>query len=89
VAPSLPRGWKNLVFFVKVELNETRPVLLSVSEGGALIATWLDNAIFFFQVELNETAVTSVLLSQSGDSGALIATWLEKKKMQYFSFRLI
>ncbi len=44
----------------------------------ALITTWLDNAIFFVQVELNETAVSSVLLSQSGDSGALIATWLDK-----------
>jgi hypothetical protein len=32
---------------------------------------------FFVQVELNETAVSSVLLSQSSDSGALIATWLE------------
>jgi hypothetical protein len=35
----------------------------------------LENAIFFVQVELNETAVSSVLLSQSGDSGALITAW--------------
>jgi hypothetical protein len=32
---------------------------------------------FFVQVEVNETAVSSVLLSQRGDSGALIAKWLE------------
>ncbi len=69
----------------KVELNETRTVLLFASKGGTLIATWLDNAIFFFQVELNETAVSSVLLSQSGYSGARIATWLDNV---IFFFRL-
>jgi hypothetical protein len=62
----------------KVELNETRTVvLLFASEDDALIATWLNNAIFLVQVELNETAVSSVLFSQSGNSGALIATWLD------------